>query len=102
MKDSQRKAMFANKPKNIKLVISDKNWIFKEKYDTNPMFPEKIDFKNTEKIMFSKYTDVANYLDTRPELKNKVMLIRTLSQTSLPNKVVFDGVNTFIENRGHI
>jgi len=78
----------------MKLIITKQYWIDKDQ------FPEHVSFKDAEKIPFRKYTDVANYLDTRPELKNRVMLV-TNSKSVLGNKVIFDDF-VFIENRGHV
>ena len=52
---------------------------------------------------FKSYVDMANFLDENEEkYKNKVMFIRNSNEVGLSRKVVFDGVNCWVENYGNI
>ena len=80
---------------NMQLTITQQEWV------KGDQFPESVNWKNTQKLSFKKYTDIANYLDSHVELKNKVMLVKSHNQV-MGSKVIFDGVDTFIEGRGHV
>lgn len=76
--------------------------ILKQEWENGDQFPQRLNFKHKiGRFPFRKYTDIADYLDSHPEFKNKVMILRSHNQV-MGKKVIFDGVDTFIEGRGHI
>src|SRR3990167_1445254 len=100
MNRKQEKAMFAKRPKALKLIITNQNWQTVKNVD-NAEFPNTVNWKTATKILFSKYTDIAEYVEKHKNLKNRVMLVKHPKQV-LGNKVVYDGVNVYVENRGFV
>ena len=89
----------------IKLKIFKQKWVCPTQYSDECRWPEN--FKPEEQIAeekFSSYVKMADWLDKNKKYKNRVMMVSPPRPRTLASirKVVFDGVGTWVENRGNV
>ena len=89
----------------IKLIVFTQSWKCPKKgFPDECIFPKEFSRQKLDESFFPSYVKLANWLDKNKKYKNKVMIARPPKPTSLKSirRVVFDGVDTWVENYGHV
>ena len=88
----------------IKLKIFSQKWKCPSQYSDKCRFPKNFKMDKIAEEKFSSYVKMANWLDKNKKYRNRVMMVSPPKPRSLKSirKVVFDGVDTWVENYGHV
>lgn len=89
----------------IKLKIYDQKWMFPRKgYVDDCSYPQNFKRKKILKKNFRGYAEMADWLDENVKYKNKIITVNRipLKRVGGIRKVVFDGVDTWVEKYGHV
>ena len=88
----------------IKLRIYKQKWKCPTQYSDECRHPKNFKPEKIAEKNFSSYVKMADWLDKNKKYRNRVMMVgpprpRTLASL---RDVVFDGVDTWVQNYGHV